>query len=175
MRFLFLRVKKVHSKIETFHGCQRAHKERMFRWARHVAKSEPTPQELLGVTLVFPRSWIYPPEGKCRNWRFDLALESQWITGPGGVESDLPWTFMSEDSRSKCSLKLWPKWPPAHPSLHRQVSRCLFNNGKGSAYRQCLLPVLWLFCAKTFEILFQKNSPCVHLAPVAMRKVHRSR
>ena len=28
-RFLFLRVKKVHSKIETFHGCQRAYKERM--------------------------------------------------------------------------------------------------------------------------------------------------
>lgn len=106
LKFLILRVKRFIVKLKHFMDVKEVLRKKVFEWVRCVTKSKSKSCELLGVTLVFPGCSIYPPEGKCGNLQFDLALESQWITGPGGVEQDSPWTFMSEDPGSKCSLKL---------------------------------------------------------------------
>lgn len=85
---LFWRVQRFIIKPKSLFGCQRAHKEKAFRWVRCVNQKY---AEYFQLLWNFQKQHQYlqgPPfillKGKLGNWQFNLALENRWIT-QGGV------------------------------------------------------------------------------------------
>lgn len=85
---LFWRVQRFIIKPKSLFGCQRAHKEKAFRWVRCVNQKY---AEYFQLLWNFQKQHQYLqgppfilPKGKLGNWQFNLALENRWIT-QGGV------------------------------------------------------------------------------------------
>lgn len=175
LEILILRVKGLTVKLKWFVDVKELIKKKTFRWVRHVTKSKPKSWELLEVTLVFPRCSICPPAANMETGNLDLALENQWITRPGWVKQGPPWTFMSEDSGSKCSLKLQPKYPPPSLLLLGKSLGVYLTMEKAQTADNTFYGFCTVLCQNYNKIRFQKKTACVHLAPVDTRKVCRGR